>query len=180
MSGPESITPIFAPFWGRLCAVDPASIDAIAAWLAEADRAWQRQPREDKPQRIHWNSKDQSGLPMGIVGPVVQQVISEVFLPIITYDGLMLSRMEPGQQHGMHVDTQNDNGWLTRVHVPIITNPGAWIMFEDDLNPRYNCPMRVHFEAGVAYSFNALERHSFGNDGTTDRVHLIFDLYRGR
>lgn len=61
---------------------------------------------------------------------------------------------------------------LSRVHVPIVTNPNAWFMWEPE-------GTKVHFEAGKAYSFNTLVNHAFGNDGDTERVHLTFDVLDG-
>ncbi len=57
------------------------------------------------------------------------------------------------------------------MHVPVVTNPGAWMCFKGT--------GRVHFEAGKAYSFDTLVMHNYGNDGDTDRVHLLFDVLRG-
>jgi hypothetical protein len=100
----------------------------------------------------------------------------------------MLSRMLPGQAHPFHVDRQRAD-WITRIHVPIVTNPLAWIAFEAENEPVHpgneavelgNVLLcnKVHFLAGKAYSFNTLERHAFGNDGDTERVHLIFEVLR--
>ncbi len=81
-----------------------------------------------------------------------------------------LSRLVPGATYELHKDPQRQ-GWLTRVHVPLTTNPGCWMYFEGQ-------GKRVHFECGKAYSFNTLESHHYANDGSADRVHLLFDVYR--
>lgn len=82
-----------------------------------------------------------------------------------------LSKLMPGQSYEMHRDPQPPE-WITRVHVPLTTNPGAWLAFEREES------RKVHFELGKAYSFNTLELHAFGNDGATERVHLLFDVSR--
>ena len=93
----------------------------------------------------------------------------KVFDRPVTADAVMFSRMLPGQSHPMHIDNQRA-GWITRVHVPLVTNPGAWILFEE-------IGQRVHFDVSLAYTFNTFKRHAFGNDGETERVHLLFDVF---
>lgn len=82
-----------------------------------------------------------------------------------------LSRLVPGQTYEYHRDPQPPN-WITRVHVPLTTNPGCWFMWQPDDG------VKVHFEVGNAYSFNTLIPHNFGNDGEAERVHLLFDVLR--
>ena len=92
------------------------------------------------------------------------------YFPGSLYDAerACLSRLVPGSTYEMHRDPQPPN-WITRVHVPVVTNPAAWLMFEDEGE-------RVHFEMGIAYTFDTLHSHCYGNDGTADRVHLILDV----
>lgn len=106
--------------------------------------------------------------------PEAESIIHEVmgwFGPGFDYDRYYacLSRLVPGATYELHRDPQRPN-WLTRVHVPVVTNPLAWLYFADE-------GQRVHFEAGRAYSFNTLESHNYGNDGDADRVHLLFDVF---
>ena len=183
--------------WSFLCEVD---IAPLAAWLAEGDKAWPAPSTPCKPQRVR-------EIPPGLFEPIAVEVIGKMvayeiaknldssFTVPVAADP-MLSRMLPGQSHGFHVDRQRAD-WITRVHVPITTNPGCWMAWEEDHSnecyvtrptdevslPDYStmqkvAPSKVHFEAGRAYSFNTLERHAFGNDGETERVHLIFDVLR--
>lgn len=80
-----------------------------------------------------------------------------------------VARLMPGKSYEMHRDSQPPD-WITRVHVPIVTNAGAWFVFEGG--------DRVHFEVGMAYSFDTLTPHNFGNDGDKPRIHLTFDVLR--
>lgn len=82
-----------------------------------------------------------------------------------------LAMVRPGESFPLHTDGQPSN-WLTLVHVPVITTPGAWHLFADE-------PERVHFAAGFAYSFDSRRAHAYGNDGPGVRVHLIFDVVAG-
>lgn len=105
--------------------------------------------------------------------PVVEAILGRFFGPETTFDRhrACLSRLVPGATYEMHRDPQRRE-WLTRVHVPVVTNHGAWMLFEEE-------GVRVHFEVGVAYSFNTLAAHCYGNDGDADRVHLLFDVMVG-
>jgi hypothetical protein len=155
--GKEKDAPADAPRpWARLGEVD---VSALAAWLGGPGGGWLTQPSETKPQRVH-------------DVPACARPAVEAALALLGVDGLvahhpMLSRMRPGQSHPMHTDTQRAD-WVTRIHVPVTTNPKAWMEWEGR--------GRAHFQAGVAYTFDTGVRHAFGNDGDTDRVHLIFDV----
>lgn len=189
--------------WSCICPVNPAP---LIAWLAGASFPAPSTPT--KPQRIQ-----DADVPLALCEPIMNAVLKhavarrKVGLFACT-DGSskadvattelagrivaaspMLSRVLPGQIHPMHVDIQRSD-WLTRVHVPLTTNPGCWMAWEgqcsacDCAYPHCKSCMgtggeRVHFEVGNAYTFNTLARHAFGNEGETERVHLIFEVLRG-
>ncbi len=162
--------------WSYLCDVD---IAPLAAWLAEGDKGWPAPSTPSKPQRVR-------EIPAALLEPIYAGVL-ESFSWVLAVKAEretgklpnsismapadpMLSRMLPGQSHPMHVDRQRAD-WITRVHVPIVTNPGCWMAWEEE-------DQRVHFEAGKAYSFDTTARHAFGNDGESERIHLIFEVLR--
>lgn len=141
-------------FSETICAVDVA---ALIAWLPTPG-GWIIQ-QGDSPARL-----------MNV--PMAQAVIAEIakhFPCPIRAQEIVLSRMMPGQNHGMHIDRQTSD-WLTRVHVPLVTNAESWLRFEDQPD--------MHFDVGWAYTFNTERRHAFANLGDTPRVHLIFDAMR--
>ena len=146
------------PCWRHLCDVD---IEPLLAWLESARIDWPRLPSPDKPQRVR--------PPEELARPIIDSVLARLGVGLVA-DDVVLSRVMPGQTHPLHTDRQRSD-WLTRVHVPLVTNPGAWMLFEDER-------AFAHFEAGKAYSFDALRRHAFGNGGDEARVHLIFDVLR--
>lgn len=148
----------------------PVDVSALAVWLEIGHGDWIVQPdRLRKPQRLL------NGLPMDLVQPLIDTVRANLWAALqlapvgLVEREVVLSRMQPGQVHDFHQD-QQPHQWLTRVHVPITTNPFCWHQFEGE-SPFEMFP-------GHAYTFNAVRRHSFGNDGTTPRVHLIFDVLR--
>lgn len=83
--------------------------------------------------------------------------------------GLGVFTLVPGQTHPMHKDVQPPE-WLARVHVPLITNPGAVLIMDDGEH---------HLEVGKAYRMNTLANHTVENRGEETRVHFIFDIKRG-
>lgn len=173
--------------WSVICDVSPEALAPLTRWIETADNWSDVGPT--KPSRIQGPA-----LPAEIVAPVIAEVMGSIVQEryrhhLLMTDGMpaaeevaikhservaihepMLSRMLPGQSHPYHTDVQRSD-CVTRVHVPITTNPGCWMMFEDEGE-------RVHFETGRAYTFNTLARHAFGNDGDEPRVHLIFEVLR--
>jgi len=148
--------------WSLICDVDVCS---LAHWLGTGEKPWHQTNCDTKPQRIF----EDTGLLIPLVQEVAAKILSQFPMPCVIHDAIA-SRMKAHQSHPFHVDIQRSD-WVTRVHVPITTNAHCWMMFEKEM-------AHVHFEAGKAYTFNALERHAFGNDGETERVHLIFDVLR--
>lgn len=149
-------------FWEPICDVDVAP---LAAWMATTDARWIVQAYEDKPQRLF-------SLPQPLIRSLTDKVLSH-FPGKPTVGDVMLSRMRPGRVHGMHHD---QGEWITRVHVPLTTNHRCWLSFED-----LDDGKRFHLPVGKAYTFNAArQRHAFGNEGSTERVHLLFDVIAER
>lgn len=146
--------------WSILCPVD---VGPLASWLAVGDPDWPP-VKGGQPNRIHAPAA---------ATPIIEQVLT-CFASPVTYSRYYacLSRLVPGAAYEYHQDPQLPE-WITRVHVPVVTNAGAWLAFEEEGG------RHVHFEAGWAYSFNALKSHRYANDGGADRVHLLFDVLRG-
>lgn len=116
--------------WSYICAVDPAALARLGEWL-DAAPLWPT-VAPTKPQRIFEP-------PTAIVRPIMYQVLCEFDGVADVADSMMLSRMPAGEQHGMHFDHLHHN-CLTRVHVPVVTNPGCWMEFEEE---------RETFEAAI-------------------------------
>jgi hypothetical protein len=78
----------------------------------------------------------------------------------------MLSVVIPGQKIVEHDDIQDEN-WIVRVHIPLITNPKSIMFFG-----QYGVNMPV----GSAYLINTEVMHSLENMGSEPRIHFFFDL----
>ena len=82
--------------------------------------------------------------------------------------GLGFFTLDPGQIHPVHKDDQPPE-WVTRVHIPLQTNPHAVTTMED-------APHRM--VVGTAYRFNTMVEHAVSNGGKTPRIHLVFEVRR--
>jgi hypothetical protein len=76
---------------------------------------------------------------------------------------MSLSVFEPGTELVPH----KDEPFLLRVHIPICVNSKSYWLNNDGY---------ANFELGNAYLCDTRESHSVHNDGTTDRVHLLFAI----
>lgn len=65
-----------------------------------------------------------------------------------------------------HTDTIPD-GWMARVHIPLVTNPEAWFIIAGKEH---------HLDVGMSYLVNPAIPHAVRNAGTTSRIHLMFDV----
>lgn len=144
--------------------IDDVDVEPMAAWLAANALSWP-EVAPTKPQRIF------------LLGKALQTLIDRVMTffdeSVYVYQP-MLSRMPPGESHPMHADAARAD-WVTRVHVPLVTNDYCWFSWEDESE----FPLgRAYFAVGKAYTFDMTRRHAFGNSGDTERVHLIFDVLR--
>lgn len=101
-----------------------------------------------------------------IFRPLAEELMAAFPGCVISGRGLFL--LEPRQLHPAHMDVQPPD-WVTRVHVPIVTNPLATATTDDG---------ELHMEVGKAYRFNTRAMHAVHNDGDTPRVHLVFDVKR--
>lgn len=86
--------------------------------------------------------------------------------PDCVYSGVGLFLLAPGQVHPAHTDEQPPE-WVTRVHVPVITNSGATATTDQGT---------IHMRAGIAYKFDTRQAHAVRNDGDETRVHLVFEV----
>jgi hypothetical protein len=76
--------------------------------------------------------------------------------------------VHPGDYVPPHTDTLCP-GWLTRIHVPIVTNPKAVFIVEGKEH---------HMEVGMSYQVNPGRQHAIRNGGKASRIHLMFDVKR--
>jgi hypothetical protein len=79
-----------------------------------------------------------------------------------------LMRLTPGSTIKEHRDPDLDPaGGFARLHIPILTNPGAKFWLNDRL---------VVMESGSLWYLRLTDPHRARNDGDADRVHLVIDV----
>lgn len=96
--------------------------------------------------------------------PYHQQVMAG-FGEVLARSRLM--RLAGGCEIQSHVDFNYHWHTRTRIHIPVVTNPGV-LFFCDD--------REVHMRAGECWIFDNWRRHNVVNGGAEDRVHLVIDL----
>lgn len=84
------------------------------------------------------------------------------------YPKVMLARLLAGHEIDTHFDGAGSNLYTHKVHVPLISGPGALFTVKED---------ERHLEVGRAYEVNNIVRHAARNDGDAHRVHLIFEHF---
>jgi hypothetical protein len=102
------------------------------------------------------------------IAPVLQQATAPYGYARGEFPRIMLARMAPGGVIQKHVDSNPAARWPHKIHVPIQTNDQVQFYVE---------PETYYLEAGQAYEVNNLGPHAVANQGTTSRVHLIFEYY---
>lgn len=100
--------------------------------------------------------------------PIMDKITAHYGHKKCIYSKVMLARLLAGNRIDRHVDGAGSNLLTHKMHVPLITNPGALFTIEDDTR---------HLEYGSAYEVNNIVRHAAENNGDEHRVHLIFEHY---
>jgi hypothetical protein len=78
----------------------------------------------------------------------------------------MIVALKPGGRIAPHVDEGAYAAATQRFHLPIATNPGAWLESGGEI---------VHLPEGTLWWFDKHALHRGANDGAEDRIHLIVD-----
>ncbi len=102
-------------------------------------------------------------------GQVVAGMVDELMLcyfPNCAAYQSMLSVVMPGHAIEPHRDSQASY-WLARVHVPLTTNHKSKFIVGG---------VEHHLEVGNAYKVNTEAEHAVTNDGTSPRIHFMFDV----
>ena len=99
-----------------------------------------------------------------VAGKLFDSVVMRVY-PLRLFRSRLLSADGGLVFPGVH----NDGATAVRLHIPILTNPDAWMEID---GRRYHLPAD-----GSGYLVNTSRMHRIGNDGTTNRTHLVSVIY---
>jgi hypothetical protein len=100
--------------------------------------------------------------------PVMEQATRPYGYARAAFPRVMLARMAPGSEIPAHMDSNPAAYWPHKIHVPLLTNPQVGFRIGDTIH---------HLPEGQAFEVNNLGTHAVRNDGSTDRIHLIFEYY---
>jgi hypothetical protein len=103
-----------------------------------------------------------------LLNPIIDRL--ETSYPNSVISKCIFPKLLAGGVINKHVDGGDTLTLVHRVHVPIVTN-------EDTL---FTCGGEtINMKEGYAYEVNNQREHAVVNNGKTDRVHLLIDLYCG-
>lgn len=150
------------PFGGsveRLCEVD---ITKLLGWARTV-------PYETWPQqaRLADGQLRPSMLTVGLIADSVVNTVMAHFPGCGERDRL-LSVVMPMHFIDPHRDDKGPD-WLCRIHVPLETNTAAVMLMNDGAH---------HMSVGSAYKVNITPLHAVANNGSTPRLHFMFDVVR--
>lgn len=103
-----------------------------------------------------------------VITPIVEHVTPAYGYGEGRTTRIMLARLKAGASIPMHIDLSPSAEVPHKIHVPLWTNKKVLFLAEK---------MAYHLREGIAYEVNNRIRHGGINQGTDDRIHLIFDYY---
>jgi hypothetical protein len=103
-----------------------------------------------------------------LLEPVLRQAIAAYGYERGEFPRIMLARMAPGGVILPHTDSSVAARWPHKIHVPLQTNDRVTFFVD---------PSVYHLAEGQAYELNNMGTHAVRNDGTTNRIHLIFEYF---
>lgn len=161
---------------GTIEKMGPVDISGIVDWLSAIPlSAWPMQDRLDKNyiypamvSNLAWHQFGEK------VEPLVTSIMSD--LPANVWNNhWLLSVVVPGQHIAEHDDVMTST-WRLRIHVPLVTNPGAQMGYRDENGQL----CWYHMDPGFAYRVNTEVPHALRNDGDSARIHFFFDVREGQ
>ncbi len=100
--------------------------------------------------------------------PIMEQVVTHYSHRKPAFSKAMFARLAAGGEIGSHRDGAGSNLLSHKVHVPLVTNPGAIMVVDGE---------ERHLEVGRAYELNNIVKHGARNTGKSDRIHFIFEHF---
>jgi hypothetical protein len=132
----------------------------LIGWITRLDRAWikgsDRPLVETDPLFLQYHT---------------DRVVTELMkgFPHCADVYRSITAINAGDYVPYHTDTCSPD-WITRIHVPIVTNPHTWFLIDG---------LAHHMEVGMSYQVNPSKPHAVSNFGDKTRIHLMFDIVGG-
>jgi hypothetical protein len=120
-----------------------------------------RQPEDfyDTPAWMVWRP---------LLQPIMDAAIRPYGFTDPAFPKAMLARLQAGHKIDLHRDGAGSNLRTHKIHVPLITNAGAFFL---------SGPNRHHLAPGHAWEVNNIASHGGVNEGDADRIHFIFEVF---
>lgn len=162
--------------------------DLTARVLALPEEAWFEDPRRQQAYDVHAQTQSLilsfcTGWPKvqvtrtqhwetlaGVAVPIVDEIIRKHYAAGGVVLRMMMARLPPGCRIQRHRDTHASFAVAHRIHIPLVTNPQVEFIVGSQ-----RVPVREHF----AFELNNLLPHQVTNNGSTARIHFIFDYAPG-
>lgn len=98
--------------------------------------------------------------------PLMKQIVAPFEYKQAVFPKVMLANLAAGSFIPPHIDGGKQGYVPHKIHLPILTNNQSFFFLEDK---------KFHFEIAKAYEVNNGLRHAVVNNGSTNRIHLIFE-----
>jgi len=98
--------------------------------------------------------------------PIMEKIVEPYGYENGFYPRAMLAKIPPGGFIRPHIDGIPPKVGGHKIHLVLETNADCYF---------YVVPERFHFAEGEAYEINNAAMHSVINNGTTNRIHFIFE-----
>ncbi len=183
----QTLTPVEKPYTIReLGAVDPTPLKNIVQRLS--DQVWEREDERKENNffcfhhtqhivfRFTGGNRDHREFYANPIWEMFKPILLPIMLQVVKpyefsqpeFPKAMLARLEAGHIIDRHVDGAGSNLHTHKIHIPLYTNPQVQFLVRDT----------PHFMAeGFAYEVNNIVHHEVRNNGSSDRIHFIFEVF---
>ena len=159
----EAVMAIPETLWDAENAAKPNRFDALDATRHILFRFPERlsdwRTGADRPLMADWRE---------LLEPVLSAATAAYGYARGDFPRIMLANMAPGGVIHPHRDTNASAKWPHKIHVPLKTNEKVAFFIDGK---------GYHLAEGEAAEVNNMAVHAVTNDGTDERIHLIFEYY---
>jgi hypothetical protein len=99
--------------------------------------------------------------------PVMEQAARKLGYSDYRFPRVMFARLPAGGEISGHSDGEASH-YIHKIHVPLITNRETLFRVGQQ---------EIHMQVGEVFEVNNKRNHAARNDGSADRIHLIFECY---
>lgn len=103
-----------------------------------------------------------------VIQPILEAATKAYGYQQAEYPRIMLAKLPAGESIKPHIDRSPAAQFPHKIHLPILTNDETFFILEDE---------KFKMNEGVLYEVNNRIKHSVVNNGSEDRIHLIFELF---